>query len=252
VFWHHGAIRCRIPLVAAIAGPLLLAACASGDFGRVRSTFVRDDMHGWIGAEAAHESGIRPSTYPPTDDERLLRDLSYPLIAPPHERYHWNNLVSQYGETGDVPRDWGAFDETEYERQLMGTAYRSATARYAKLNDDIRGDVERIPQFFSVARRVLDMDQKREKALPHVSLLTRGEKANARGRVAENALLVAWVQRSLARRVAAYRYALERLVIATPTPMAVEVERSLTLLRSRIAENQVVAGPSPVRAPVSK
>lgn len=235
---------------------LMLASCASGDFGRVRSTFVTDEMHAWIGAEAAREGGVPPSTLPPTEDERLLRDLAYPLIAPPHERFHWNNLVSQYGETGDVPPDWGRYDETGYERQLLGTPYRSATARYAKLNDDIRSDVERIPQFFAVARRVLDMDQKRLQALPHVSLAARGEKNNARSRVAENTLIVSWVQRSLAKRAAAYRYTLERLVIATPTPMAVEAERSLMLLQSRIEEYQLVpatAGRALARgAPVDK
>jgi hypothetical protein len=252
VFGRRGAIPRRWPFVMAIAGSIGLAACTTGDFGRVRSSFVSDDMHAWVGAEAARESGIPPSTFATTDDERLLRDLAYPLIAPPHERYYWINIVSAFGETGDVPPDWGAFDITEYERQLMGTAYRSATARYAKLNDDIRSDVERIPQFFTVARRVLDMDQNREKALPHVSALTKDERANARRRIAENALVVAWAQRALVRRTGAYRYALERLVVTTPAPMAVEVERSLVLLKSRIGENRLVADPAFGRAPATR
>jgi hypothetical protein len=58
--------------------------------------------------------------------------------------------------------------------------------------------------------------------------------------------VVGWVQQSLINRAAAYRYALERLVIATPTPLAVDTERSLTLLQTRIAEHQVLPGPAPV------
>ena len=40
-------------------------------------------------------------------------------------------------------------------------------------------------------------------------------------------------------RVASYRIALERLVIAAPSPVAVEAERSLTLLEQRAAANDV-------------
>ncbi len=42
---------------------------------------------------------------------------------------------------------------------------------------------------------------------------------------------------------ASYRYALERLVIATPARMSAEVERSIALLLQRIAENQLVPQP---------
>jgi hypothetical protein len=42
------------------------------------------------------------------------------------------------------------------------------------------------------------------------------------------------VRGSLAERAASYKIALERLVIAAPSPVAVEAERSLTLLQQRI------------------
>jgi hypothetical protein len=51
----------------------------------------------------------------------------------------------------------------------------------------------------------------------------------------ENEGIMRWVQGSLHERVASYQLALERMVIAAPAPMAVEAERSLTLLRQRIA-----------------
>ena len=43
---------------------------------------------------------------------------------------------------------------------------------------------------------------------------------NARRRNDENALVIAWVCRSLAERVTSYRFALERLVIGLPSPDA--------------------------------
>jgi len=63
----------------------------------------------------------------------------------------------------------------------------------------------------------------------------------ALNRIAENQLIVEWVRRSLNERAAGYRFALERLVISYPSPMAVDTERSLNHLRRQVGENQRVA-----------
>jgi hypothetical protein len=243
VLLRFGSLLRRLQIGAALAGSLLLAACANGDFGRIKPSLVHDDMHAWVGTRAARSAGIAPSNYPLTDDERQLRDLAYPLIEPPYDRQRWYSIVGEYGLT-HIFHCGCDFDATAYERVLNSTWYRSATGRYARLNDDIRNDVVRVPAFFSVARRVLDMDRKREKSLAYVSGLTAEELTDAVQRVAENSLVIGWVQQSLVNRAASYRYALERLVIATPTPIAVETERSLTLLQTRIAENQILPGPA--------
>ena len=51
----------------------------------------------------------------------------------------------------------------------------------------------------------------------------------------ENASIVALVRETLAQRVSAYRFALERLVITTPSAQAVEVERAINHLQAQIA-----------------
>jgi hypothetical protein len=51
--------------------------------------------------------------------------------------------------------------------------------------------------------------------------------------VAENSLVIAWVRRSLRERADGYQFALERIVIDTPSQMAVEAEQVLTLLRQQ-------------------
>ncbi|MGB7260049.1 MAG: hypothetical protein WBD48_18410, partial [Pseudolabrys sp.] len=58
---------------------------------------------------------------------------------------------------------------------------------------------------------------------------------NAKRRMHENGLIVSWVYASLDQRVSSYRFALERLVIMTPSPQAVDVERHLNELKARIA-----------------
>jgi hypothetical protein len=221
---------------------LLLGACsANGDFDRVKPNLVSDEIHDWVGRDAAREAHAPVSRLPLIDEERTLRDLAYPLIEPPFDRAQWYAIINEYGLSR---RDgWPKYKVSGYSENLMAEHYRSATARYDKLNNDVREDAGRIPEFFGAARTVLDLDDKRAKSFAYVSGLTRAEKGNATARMAENKLVVDWVQRSIAQRSAAYCYALQHLVIATPNPMAVEVERSLTLLNARIGEGHLLTGP---------
>jgi hypothetical protein len=232
--------RSLIGIAATLALHTFVSGCAlNGDFDRVRPGLVSDDMHKWVGKEAARSQGIQPSHYPLTDDERMLRDLAYPLIEPPYERNRWFSVLNEYGLNRSTVPEMTTANVNAYAEQLTGTAYRSATARYMKVNDDIQADITRIDPFFMLARRVVDMDDKRKKSLAFVNSLPEGE-GEARARMAENALVVAWVQQSLAQRAASYRVALERLVIQTPAPMAVEVERGIAMLKQQIAASQVV------------
>jgi hypothetical protein len=53
--------------------------------------------------------------------------------------------------------------------------------------------------------------------------------------VKENAAVIGWVRASLAERAAAYRFALERLVVMAPNPMAVDGEHTINHLKERTA-----------------
>ena len=55
-------------------------------------------------------------------------------------------------------------------------------------------------------------------------------------------MITAWVQRALHWRLASYRYALERLVIAVPSRRAVEAERALTRFQAIVAASRSGAG----------
>ena len=235
--------RRRSSFIGTIILPLVLAACANGDFDRVRPSLVTDNIHAWVGRDAARDAGAPISAYPLTDNEKRLRDFAYPLIEPPYDRNRWYSVVNEYGLSRFFNPDWTSFNPAVYFRTLDVRCARSQVSRYAQLNTDIRNDIARIPPFSDIARRVLDMDARREKSLGYVQWLSQSETANAIARNAENELVVVWAQRSLAQRVESYRYALERLVIAVPSAEAVEVENSLTLLQQRIAESRIVVEP---------
>jgi hypothetical protein len=221
-------------LLAGLALLILLAGCGTnGDFGRVRPTLVNDDTHSWMGMAAARgPSSDLPWQHGLTDEERRLRDLAYPIIEPPYNRQQWYSVL---GEWGVGNRDWPYPDRSTYASRLFTTAYRSQTARYNRLMEDIRNDVTRLDPFFATARYVIDMDRRREQALAYVSNLTAEERDNTLQRMAENRNIVRWVEGSLHERVASYRIALERMVIAAPSPVAVDAERALSLLQQRIS-----------------
>jgi hypothetical protein len=221
----------------------LLGGCGIyGDFGEVHPSLVRNDIHDWLSFEATDGHGTPPSKFELTDDERALRDLSYPLIEPPYDRQQWYSVLGELGVLR--PDGWDAFDRTAYAKKLMTSRYRSPSARYAKITEDIRNDVTRIPQFFETAARVIDIDQKRQKSLAYVSELSPAELDNARRRIRENALLVSLVRTKLRQRVVSYRFALDRLVVTVPSHDAVEVERSLGQLQAQIARYRSPVAPT--------
>ena len=210
-----------------------LSGCGTyGDFDRLRPSLVYDDIHAWMGPVAAPGPATRIVwRHQLTDEERTLRDLAYPLIEPPYDRNTWYSVIGEYG---GGKRAFVYLDRAAYASRLFTTAYRSQTARYNRLIEDIRNDVTRLDPFFSAARYVIQMDRKRGKALAYVTRLTGEERANTIQRIDENHNIVVWVQQSLVERARSYRIALERMVIAAPSPLAVEAERALTLLHQRI------------------
>jgi hypothetical protein len=214
----------------------LLSGCANGDFGRIKPSLVSDDIHSWIGKEAAASVGVPASRYELTDDERQLRDLAYPLIEPPFSRQRWYSLLGEYGINQGPTTPWAPSDESAYSRELMAQPYRSVTTRYNRLIEDIRNDVVRVGPFLRIAARVADMDDKRQRSLAYMPSLSDEERANALSRVTENQLVVKWVHHSLSERAAGYYYALERLLAADPSPKAVDAERAWKLLKMQLGE----------------
>jgi hypothetical protein len=100
--------------------------------------------------------------------------------------------------------------------------------------------------FFTEARKVADLDRRRQTTMSQVASLSPPERFNADARIAENSLTIAWVHAALNQRCAGYRFAIERMAIAEPELAAGEADRLLTQLSQKIAANevQVVAAPN--------
>jgi hypothetical protein len=87
------------------------------------------------------------------------------------------------------------------------------------------------------------MDRQREKSLAAVAKRTELDGLSAAARMAENALVVSWVQWSLVARTVSYRHAIERLAITAPMPQAADVEHSLVALSDLIERYRLLPGP---------
>ncbi|MCC7347337.1 MAG: hypothetical protein IT538_08045 [Variibacter sp.] len=229
------------PLIA-----LLLAAVAGcapvGDFGRFRADNKKLERDPVV-------TGAVPSSFAFTDDERALREQARALLIGP-------DLPGKSPKLTDAALPWRGPAIVEaspqvYAEHLVRGPYRSAAARYAKLVDDTRNDVTRFEPFFSIARRVADLDRKREQSLGAVTAVSPQETLDARRRIRENMMLMTEVHRTLTSRAQMYRFALERLVIALPSPMAAEAERVRGELERRLASVQVTGGSAVELRPVA-
>lgn len=221
--------RLTIGLALAITVPSIAHA---GDFGRPKPSLLEGliPQQFWKGPVTGY------SSYPLTNLEEELRDRSYVLIRPNEPRGKWNIYIAGFQIAHLLPPGFASYDHTEYARVLLWTPARSEASSYNRLMEDMTNDGRLVGPFVVVACAVADLDMKRQRSLAYVDELSEGETGNAFGRVRENRMVTAWVQRALHWRAASYRYALERLVIAVPSPLAVEAERALKRFQQIVLE----------------
>jgi hypothetical protein len=86
-------------------------------------------------------------------------------------------------------------------------------------------------------------------SLAYVSGLSRAERDEALRHINVNAAIVSWVRSKLDQRAASYKFALERLVIMTPSQQAVDTERALNHLKAEIVYYRRHSAPSWGREP---
>jgi hypothetical protein len=244
-------LRIPVRFTALVCAVLCAASGAraesSGDYGRPRDSIFFDEFFPRLKGEVLDFTGLATPAAPYTDDELQLRDQAYAILLPPDIRHR--SLLTVAGV--DFVELWNLlaverpFDVRSYSDSLIAKPYRSSTARYARLIDDIRADAGRAGPFFALAYRVLDTDRIRQQSFQYVRIAPDNYEL-ARIRVGENRRLIAEVYRRFRERIASYRYALDTLIVLTPSPMAVEAERALRMLEALFAQ---LTAPEPI-APV--
>lgn len=222
-------------LVPSVAMLLALGACAQeGDFGRPAPSAWNSLVAttGTLAADLRHEPA---SSFPLTDDERVLRDRAWRFLMPSAGRDAFTDVLANLTRTRVLPPTWRFADEAAYHDTLLSEPFRSPVSRYRRLGEDVTADGRLIPPFVATAQRVKEADALRLRSLPYVRTLADDDVRDAAMRVAENRCLIAWVRLETDVRIARYRFALEHLLVEVPTTEAVAAERSIGFLEGRRA-----------------
>jgi hypothetical protein len=229
----------------ALAGALMLcaltfASARAGDLGRADPNFwdgllPKQLYLGPVAPLSFPPSGMQHSFYPLTDDETSLREQSFSMLQPPQHREVWKTLMASWVQATAFPLDILRADPYAYANVLIGMPFASEAGRYSRLIDDVGSDYLLLGPFMATACRVIDMDTRRAQSLAHVQGFTEYEINNAIARINENRSLIEGVELVLNDRVWSYRYAVNRLVIAVPSPLAVQAERAVERYAVQVA-----------------
>jgi hypothetical protein len=224
----------------------VLAGCAAptGDFGRPRPNVINDEILPKAGMIAASLREEPVSRFRLNDAEIELRNRAYVFLMPASERAFVERQFAEWRRQRLIRPGALRFGREAYVRDLLGVRYRSSSARFAKLDTDIRADGMRIDPFVDAAAEVARLDRVRLESLQRIPDITPSERAQAHARVDENAMVIGWVHGALEERAIAYRYALERLIIETPDDRAIEAESALIVFEAHLAELRGYAPPN--------
>jgi hypothetical protein len=169
------------------------------------------------------------SSFRHTDEERELRDVAWDLLRPPHREDFRGNLLFELRMARVTPEEWYMDWPEGYYLSLIRTETASHENRYERLLWQARADAQRMPAFRDVAVRVGKADGARRAALDALQADS-VMRTEAERRIMENRRIVDWTEQALDRRILAYRTALGRLMIETPSTRAVQTEAAIDAL----------------------
>ena len=240
-----------IAALVATAATLATAGCAqNGDFGRQRPTVINDRILPVVGMVSTFTAGEHVSLYNYTDDERTMRNLGWSLVVPTHAQDWLGRTAAELQRSNIIRRLDLVASPDRYAALLTGERYGSSDVRYARIMDDAAKDMAAIGPFMAYVARVREADEQRVNAAIGLPDISAYELTAAHARIAENQRQMAWVKRAMLFRLYAYRYAVDRLMIQTPSRLAGQTIERLNALEAAImAALAVDMGVAPISHP---
>jgi hypothetical protein len=176
--------------------------------------------------------------------------LSWTLVVPTHAHDWLGRTAAELQRTNIIRRLDLVVSPQRYAELLSSQRYRSSEARYARIMDDAAKDMAAIEPFMTYVQVVRLADEQRVDAALGLPDITPTELANAHNRVAENQRQIAWVKRAMLFRLYAYRYAVDRLMIETPSRLAGPTIERLNALEALILYHLTIdTGLQPIAHP---
>lgn len=197
-----------------------LTGCRTGDLGREQPNLFNETFLPAVGFVSTYTGGEPTSHFNYTNDEQTLRDLGWGMVVPTHAEDWFGRTAAELQRYDIIRRADLMLSPDRYHAILRSDRYASSDARYTRVMDDAAADMAAIGPYFAYAQRVRLADDDRLAAAIALPDLTAQELAATHGRIAENQRQRAWVKRALLFRLYAYRNAVDRLMIETPSHLA--------------------------------
>lgn len=213
-----------------------LAGCRTGDLGREQPNLFNETVLPAVGFVSTYTGGEPVSHFNYTNDELTLRDLGWGMVVPTHAEDWFGRTAAELQRYEIVRRADLMLSPDRYHAILRSDRYASSDARYARIMDDAAADMAAIGPYFAFAQRVRLDDDDRLAAAMALPDITANELSATHGRIAENQRQRAWVKRALLFRLYAYRNAVDRLMIETPSHLAGTTIARLDALEAMIMQ----------------
>lgn len=233
--------RMRTASALLICG-VALAGCRTGDLGREQPNLFNETVLPAVGFISTYSAGEPASHFNYTNDELTLRDLGWGMVVPTHAEDWFGRTAAELQRYDIIRRADLMLSPDRYHAILRSDRYASSDARYSRIMDDAAADMAAIGPYFSFSQRVRLADDDRLVAAMALPDITASELAAAHGRIAENQRQRAWVKRSLLFRLYAYRNAVDRLMIETPSHLAGTTIALLDALEAMIMQAMALEG----------
>ena len=208
---------------------LLLAGCARpvGDLGRAQPSFVNDTAMPAAGSLRALAAGQPVSSFNLSDEEQQMRDRIWRFLTSGRAHDWFFDVAAELHRSRITSAPLSGLDPARYFNWLHSTRYQSSTVRYGALADDVAADLATAPATFAAICRVIDVERQRSISAANLPDVGAGARGNIAARTAENHDQIDWFVRALRYRYDSYNYALDHLLVETPSPGAKTVDAAL-------------------------
>lgn len=240
---HRVARRAEFAIrLLALTALVALGACVrqTSDFGRAApgaaATAYRDQENRLFtpdegAGEALAALGFRdPQSFAFTDEERQMQDRVWRFVVAPHARaWMFDRSVRPQRQKVALLMD-ETFAPEDYFAWLKAQNYRSSSVRFATVADHIEADIATAPATVEAICAVDTLTERRRIAIVEIDPADPAIAVALADREARNQDFIDWFVRALTTREAAYKLALDRLLIETPDVAAREVNDALNRL----------------------
>lgn len=225
---RHTVLILAAPLLVAVAACSGSTTTRMGDLGRP----VDLVQTGAVPDRYVVEPGTR--NFNRTTEEERMADRLWRFLHAPHVS-GW--FIPRLPAAGSA----GSDDTGRYYRWLQKVNYRAPEVRYSTVAGDVYADLQTLPGAFEAICAVEEIDRQRGVALAQLGPLEPGMADRVNQRRAENEASVASFVAAVRYRYESYNYALDNLLVETPSEKARDVDRQLVTLSGYVARAEAGA-----------